>query len=125
MGLSLFLRLLWMQYTATERPGFQTVFYYFKMVLKQLKEINKPRPDGGPRTFSIRTALTDRQKLTDLRPAQLGAKPIVCVAPKHLTSEHYEHVTLHSTFLLRLKLYDDDVSFYNSTSWTLATPRTT
>ena len=72
MGLSFFLRLLWMQSTATERPGFQTVFYYFKTVLKQLKEINKPRPDGGPRTFWVRTALTDRQKLTDLRPEQLG-----------------------------------------------------
>ena len=71
MGLSLFLRLLWVQSTATERSGFQTVFYCFKAVLKQLKEINKPRPDGGPRTFWVRTALTDRQKLTDLRPAQL------------------------------------------------------
>ena len=72
MGLSLLLRLLWMQSTATERSGFQAVFYCFKTVLKQLKEINKPRPDGGPRTFWVRTALTDRQKLTDLRPAQLG-----------------------------------------------------
>ena len=73
MGLSLFLRLLWMQSTATERSGFQTVFCCFETVLKQLKEINNPHPDGSPRIFWIRTALTDRQKLTDLCPAQQGS----------------------------------------------------
>ena len=34
--------------------------------------MNKPRLDGGPLTFWVGTALTDRKKLTDLRASQLG-----------------------------------------------------
>ena len=45
---------------------------FWNTVFEQLKEINKPRPDGRPGTFWVRTALTDREKLTDGGPAQLG-----------------------------------------------------
>ena len=68
MGLSLFLRLLWMQSTAIERSGFLTVFHCFETKLKQFVKINNPVQTAVPGPFgSGRRSRTGKSWRTSVR----------------------------------------------------------